>query len=308
MLTRGGRRGMLRGQRMRCARWLGVVGAVLLAAFSAPAANRRNRSSDGGRLYRSECAPCHGSTGHGDGPEAVVFSSPPADLRTGLLERYDVATVVQRILDGTPLAVTLDPKALMARAADVETIVAYLERLPTIDWSLIERGEEVWVDRCELCHGRFGRPGPTRPPAGVRASRDLSDPSFQKAHKDRELLVLARHGREGMPAIPGPGSDADAGALVGFIRLLSPGYVTYEQYCATCHGDDGRGAGADLTASEPARPTVIFDRRYLAAHDEEYLRTRVWHMLAEHKPQMPHFRGKLTEPQVRAIVEYLKSL
>ena len=281
---------------------------MLLTAFPARAVDRPNRSSDAGRLYRGECAPCHGPTGHGDGPEAVLFAHPPSDLRTGLLERHDVTEVVRRILDGAPLAITLDPQALASRAADVETIVAHLERLPTIDWPLVERGEEVWVDRCELCHGRFGRPGPTRPPAGVRAPRDLSDPSFQKAHKDRDLLILARHGREGMPAIPGLESDADAGALLGFIRLLSPGYVTYEQYCATCHGDDGRGAGADVTATEPARPTIVFDRRYLAAHDEEYLRTRVWHMLAEHKPQMPHFRGKLTESQIRAVVEYLKSL
>jgi mono/diheme cytochrome c family protein len=245
--------------------------------------------------------------GRGDGPEAPLFAPPPADLRTGLLERHDLTTLVRRILDGAPLALTLDPNALATRAADVEAIVAHLERLPTIDWRLVERGEEMWVDRCELCHGPFGHPGPILP-AGVRPPRDLSDPSFQRTHSDHELRVLARHGRNGMPAIPGLGSDADATALVGFIRLLSPGYTTYERYCASCHGDDGRGAGGEITDSPPVRPTVVFDRRYLASHDAEYLRTRVWHMLAERKPQMPHFRGKLTEPQVRAIVEYLKSL
>ena len=279
---------------------------MFLAAFSAGAVERRppNRALDGSRLYRGECAPCHGPTGHGDGPEAPLFTPPPADLRAGVLQRHDVTDLVRRILDGAPLA--LDPNALARRAGDVEAIITHLERLPTIDWPLVERGEEMWVDRCELCHGLFGRPGPTLP-AGVRPPRDLSDPSFQRTHNDHELFVLARHGRKGMPAIPGLGSDADAAALVGFIRLLSPGYATYEQYCATCHGDDGRGTGGDVTDSVAAHPTVVFDRRYVATHDGEYLRTRVWHMLAERKPQMPHFRGKLTEPQVRAVVEYLKS-
>jgi mono/diheme cytochrome c family protein len=63
-----------------------------------------------------------------------------------------------------------------------------------------------------------------------------------------------------------------------------------------------------VSASGLEPPSVVFDRRYFAAHDGEYVRTRVWHMLSVQSSRMPHFRGRLTEPQARAIVEYLRTL
>jgi mono/diheme cytochrome c family protein len=289
------------------ARWLGVVGVLLLTGLRAGGAERRppSRSTDGSLLHRTECAPCHGTTGRGDGPDASSFSPPPRDLRSGFLDRYDTADLVRRVLDSAPLALALDVDAARKQAGDVEALVAHLERLPRIDWSLVDRGEEIWLDRCESCHGPFGRPGPTVPP-GMERPRDFSAPTFQRAYGDAELLTAVRHRRKGIPAIPALASDADVRALVAFVRLLSPGYETYDRYCASCHGDDGRGA--DVSASGLSRPAALFDQRYFATHDDEYVRVRVWHMLADQKPRMPHFRGRLTEPQVRAVVEYLESM
>ncbi|HLK11366.1 MAG TPA: c-type cytochrome [Candidatus Binatia bacterium] len=277
------------------------IGVALLAMIAGA-----EGAENGARLYRTHCASCHGPDGRGDGPEASLFLPPPRDLRTGFLARYDAATLVRRILDGATLPLALDPPRLEAHAADVETIVAYLERLPQIDWPLVERGEELYVDRCEVCHGPFGHP-PARLPPGVSRPRDLASPDFQRAYGDRALLTAVRHGRKGMPAIPGVGDDDNAKALVAFVRQLSPGYETYQRYCASCHGEDGRGVGLEEPGMDLRLPRVVFDRAYLAVHDAEYLRTRVWHMLAEQKPVMPHFRGRLTEPQARAIVAYLQA-
>jgi mono/diheme cytochrome c family protein len=302
------RRRVLEGPVTR-GRWLTVVGAVLLVLMeaAATAAARRPpiRSTDGAHLYRTECAPCHGPTGRGNGPDAALFSPRPRNLHTGFLDRYDTMSLVRRVLDATPLALALDLGALQTRADDVETIVAYVQRLPTIDWPLVAHGEEIYVDHCEPCHGRYGNPGVSLP-AAVEPPRDLSAPGVQRAYTDGALLETARHGRKGVPAAPGLESDADGKALVAYVRLLSPGHATYERYCASCHGDDGIGAGGSATASGVKRPTIVFDRAYFATHEGEHLRVNVWHMLAEHKPEMPHFRGTLTEPQVRAIVEYLK--
>src|SRR5262249_2104756 len=140
-----------------------------------------NRSLDGAHLYRSQCAPCHGPEGRGDGPDADAFSPPPRNLREGFLGRYDDATLVRRILDGMPLGLVLDPRALRVHTDDVEAIVAHMERLPKVDWRLAERGEEIYVDRCELCHGPYG--GSSGPP-GRHRPPDLST----SGRSDKELL------------------------------------------------------------------------------------------------------------------------
>jgi mono/diheme cytochrome c family protein len=161
------------------------------------------------------------------------------------------------------------------------------------------------VDRCELCHGRAGNPGPTVP-RGARPPRDLGDPAFQRSVTDVELKTVLAHGRRGMPAIVRPVDASELPALIAFVRLLSPGYALYDRYCAACHGDDGHGVGS--SGEETRRSTVIFDRAYFRRRDPEQVRTAVWHMLATERPVMPHFRTKLSEVEARAVIAYLKQV
>lgn len=281
--------------------WSGLMVLALAIARMSEA-----REPDAAAAYREHCAACHGDRARGDGPDAAMFVRRPRDLREGVLERYPVADLVRSVRDGKSLALELDPKALQERADEVEALVAHLRRLPSINWDLVGHGEEVWVARCEPCHGRSGRPGATRPPGVQRAPRDLSDPGFQRDTPDAELAELVRHGRRGMPAIPAlTTGDEDVRALIAYIRLLSPGYILYERYCASCHGDDGR---ADDIVDPGFAPTIVFDRAYLARQDAEQLRRQVWHMLARQRPAMPHLRERLSEAEARAIIEYVKRM
>jgi mono/diheme cytochrome c family protein len=258
---------------------------------------------DGGLLYRKYCASCHGISGRGDGPDASIFRTPPRNLREGFLQRYPDEDLVRRVREGRPLELALDPPALRARASEVEVLVAYLTRLPSINWVRVERGREMYVERCEQCHGPDGRPGPTLPP-GVRKPRDLSDAAVQRSIGDKELLLLVRHGRKGMPALTPRIPESAGPPLAAFVRLLSPGFALYDTYCANCHGDDGRGV--NTTAEVIRLPQMVFDRAYFSRRDPEQLREAVWHMVAEQKPLMPHYRWTLDEAQARAIIEYLK--
>jgi mono/diheme cytochrome c family protein len=118
------------------------------------------------------------------------------------------------------------------------------------------------------------------------------------------MIAAIRHGRSAMPAIPRLRDEGKARQLVPFVRILTPGFRTYSSYCAPCHGDDGRGGG--VLASGENAPTVVFDQRWAAALSEEDLRRRVAHMLNEHRPVMPHFRGRLSDEELRAVVRHLK--
>jgi mono/diheme cytochrome c family protein len=276
-----------------------LYGALLLAQIGVAHA-----APDGQLLYQQQCAPCHGVSGRGDGPNAAIFATKPRDLRGDFLEKYPADHLVQRVLDGRQLELALDLPAMRAHAADVEALVAYMLRLPEIDWHTADHGSAVYIERCESCHGAYGRPTGSLPP-GVRAPRDFSDPVFQSAISDADLVAAVRHGRAGMPALTPRVTEAQGRQVAVFVRLLSPGYTTYTQYCAGCHGDHGIGTGS--FAETPPAPTVRFDRAYFARHDPEVLRGTVWHMLDAHKPSMPHFRGILSAAEARAIIDYLKT-
>jgi mono/diheme cytochrome c family protein len=254
---------------------------------------------DGEALYLSRCGDCHGRDGRGDGPDAFLFSPPPRDLHDGFLEQHETRQLVRRILDGAIMALPFDPKELRARADESEAIVGHLETLPDRDWRQIARGQRIYLTRCQGCHGIYGHVEL----GAQKAPPDLSAREFQRARSDAHLLATVREGHRETPPSPIIRDDRDARAVVAFVRALSPGFELYSRYCAVCHGADGRPA----RVVEPLRrPTVAFDRAYLAGHDPERLRVRVWHMLEENKPMMPHFRGDLDEGEARAIVDHLR--
>lgn len=279
-----------------------LVLAATLRAFAAAASPATSATTGGVALYRTHCASCHGVDGRGDGPDAPFLSARPRDLRAGFLDRYGTEELVRRVLDGARLAIGLDPERLRARAADTEALVDHLQRLPGINWRLADRGQEIYLERCEQCHGFYGRP--ERPSPTARQPRDLSSGAFQKSVGDADLARTVRHGRHGMPAIPALRGDADTRALVAFVRVLSPGFELYSRSCASCHGDDGRPQHEFTDGLR--RPTVAFDRGYFTRRDPERLRVAVWHMLEASEPRMPHFRGEVSEPSARAIVEWLR--
>jgi len=287
---------------------LAMAGALVACVLGPDVASALVPRADasGAMLYQRECAPCHGPSGRGDGPEGVFFAPPPRDLREGFLDLYPTEELVEKIRRGRPLQLEIDPQATRRRNEMVEAIVAHMQRLPDVDWPPVERGAELYATRCETCHGPFGRavPGMVLPKGVQREPRDLSSQAFQKAFDDRQLAEVVRHGRAGMPAIPPLATEQDARDLVAYVRLLSPGFSYYSLWCGGCHGDDGSGEGVFATGADA--PKVAFDRAYLKAQDPAELRRNVVHMLERQEGAMPHFEREMSEAQARAIVEYLR--
>jgi mono/diheme cytochrome c family protein len=279
-----------------------IAAAVVFAGLGLAVGGVAAEEVGGACLYRSYCVSCHGASGHGDGSDAAIFAPPPPDLRKGFLRRYEAEELVERVRTGDPRHLTLDPEALRAQATEVESLVSYLQRLPSVNWRAADAGQAIFLCRCTDCHGRRGKPGTSMPP-GVRRPRDLSD-QFLGSLDDAALIRLARHGRKGMPALLPRVSEEDGRSVVAFVRLFSPGYDLYSRYCANCHGDDGRGRSS--VGEVLNTPAVTFDQSYFRHTDPERLRTSVWHMVAQHKPTMPHYRAELSAAQARAIITYLK--
>ena len=283
-----------------------LLSILLVALLWTPAIAKATVEPSGRDLYLEECAHCHGPAGRGDGPEAPYFAPRPRDLSTGFLNAYDDEEIVARLRDGTRLMLEYDPEGLRVRVRQVEQLTTHLERLPTIDWARVDEGSKIFVERCEVCHGPFGKPWPPALlPEGVqKPPRDLWDPAFQRETSDEELVAAVQHGRNAMPGIPGLQGEDQAKKLVPFIRLLSPGFELFSYYCAACHGDDGRAE--NVAAPDEYKPHVVFDRTWLAIKDRTQLRLDVVHMLSEHGTAMPHFRDVFDDDELRSIVRYLK--
>jgi mono/diheme cytochrome c family protein len=91
----------------RRVRWLGLAaGMVILASalpeigalfipayptsfFTSPTEFAATAIAHGARLFATDCAICHGSEGHGDGPSAKSLPLPPADLTAAHFRAHD---------------------------------------------------------------------------------------------------------------------------------------------------------------------------------------------------------------------------
>lgn len=87
------------------------------------------------------------------------------------------------------------------------------------------RGERLYYAFCVECHGVDGR-GSWRALLFLIRPGDLADAGRMRAHDDRYLFDIIKHGGSplGKPGMPGFGfhlSDEDIRALVGYVRSLS---------------------------------------------------------------------------------------
>lgn len=88
---------------MRVVPWLLVFAApLLLGATGSEEESKQKRRTVGASLFRTNCAPCHGVDGKGEGPVADQLEFAPADL-TGIARRNGddfPAAKVRRSIDG----------------------------------------------------------------------------------------------------------------------------------------------------------------------------------------------------------------
>lgn len=276
----------------------------MLFVLASAAGGTRASATDPAVLYRAHCARCHGPDARGNGPEAARLTHRPRDLREGFLQRYSVDDLVARVRSGLELPVVFDPPALGRILDDVDAVATHIRRIPTVDWAEARRGREIYLQRCEGCHGPTGEGA--RPDVPLdRVPPDLggADARARLTGERRELAV--RHALPGMPGLSQVPSERDAKALAAWVAVLSPGYRIYATYCSGCHGEDGRPPAG---LREADRPKVVFDVRYMAEEPPDAIDNASLHMVAAKRPRMPHLAGELNEAEARAIVEYLRAL
>ena len=92
-------------------------------------------------------------------------------------------------------------------------------------------------------------------------------------------------------------------------RAAHRGVPLYQKYCQACHGK--RGVGETLSFSAYIHREIIApaldDSQHAWHHSDDDLTAFILNG-SPRTPRMPAWKGTLTEPQVRDIVAYIKSL
>ncbi len=110
------------------------------------------------------------------------------------------------------------------------------------------------------------------------------------------------------PAAPAP-TPAPEELPEGDLRGdASAGAATYQLYCATCHGPEGKGDGPAAPA-DPA-PADHTDAAYMGKLDDAYLYRLIQKGGAAvgKSPLMVPWGGVLSDEQIRDVIAYLRTL
>jgi len=111
---------------------------------------------------------------------------------------------------------------------------------------------------------------------------------------------------------PAPGQKGGAGhGAEGGIdpRIIERGKATFAQYCANCHGAEGKGdgiAGQNL----PIKPQNLTEGRILNPLPDHFLYSIIAHggQTVGLSPLMPNFTPYLSDVQIREVIAYVRTL
>lgn len=175
----------------------------------------------GEAIYIEKCAPCHGSSGMGDGPQAGSLPNPVPALNDG--ERARSA----RPLDWFETVTTGNLERLMPPFENSLSerqrwdVVAYLYTLSTSKQELAQ-GKVLYEMQCQSCHGAEGRgdgPQASSVEGGVPSWRD---PARLVQWSNQQLWAAITDGLgSGMPAYKASLNDDQRWALTSYVRMLS---------------------------------------------------------------------------------------
>ncbi|PKN95346.1 MAG: hypothetical protein CVU44_01305 [Chloroflexi bacterium HGW-Chloroflexi-6] len=167
--------------------------------------------ANGAALFAEKCAPCHGPTGMGDGPQASMLSvnvpvlAQPEIARRAAPARWFTIVTQGNIANFMPGFASLSDQERW-------DVVAYAQSLSTSP-AEIEAGQAVYEANCVLCHGANGKSAP---------AADFTNLQWLTSRSLDEWAASVRQGMApAMPAFEGQLADADIYAALAYARTFA---------------------------------------------------------------------------------------
>lgn len=104
----------------------GAAGLALALAVTAGPAFAAD-ADDGRAVYEIRCAPCHGSTGTGDGPAAAALEPKPRNFRDASFWRGRTRTSLRLTVEQGRPGTMMTPFKGVLSDAEIDGVVRYVE-------------------------------------------------------------------------------------------------------------------------------------------------------------------------------------
>ncbi|HEX9616511.1 MAG TPA: c-type cytochrome [Anaerolineales bacterium] len=175
---------------------------------------------EGAPIYAEKCAPCHGPTGLGDGPQAAQLPNPAPPLGSADLARQSTPAGWYSIITQGNLERFMPPFNSLTEGQRWD-VVAYLYTLSSPPGSVAE-GEQLYQANCVACHGQGGQGD--RPEAGDLSvpPTDFTDQKRMAAVSGAELFEVISTGKApDMPGFTDRLAEEERWALTAYLRSLT---------------------------------------------------------------------------------------
>ncbi len=231
----------------------------------------RPSAAEGAKVFvKAQCLICHGPQGLGDGPAAANLKSPGKNLLTDFLAL---------------LGIRAKGEQLPSRPANFHNLVQMRLNSPFSMYETVTRG----------------RPHTAMPSFGPRPAYGAATFGIRLTDEERWHVIFFEWAFTTTPA------EVARGKQIYETRAIDVGGQALT--CASCHGVNGDGRGpASLEFSNKlwnwARgqgPGIFTDVNLMAQRKP----TELFETVVDGHGDMPAYRGKLTEDEIWAVVNYI---
>jgi mono/diheme cytochrome c family protein len=174
----------------------------------------------GAANYLEKCAPCHGVTGQGDGPQASQLPNPTSPIGSLELARASTPAEWFQIVTEGNIERYMPPFSSLSDRQRWD-VLAYVYTLSSIP-ERTALGEEVYIENCSACHGITGRGDGPQAAELSRTLPDFTNQAYMATKSTTDYYNVATHGfSPDMPAFDETLRDEERWAVADYLRFFS---------------------------------------------------------------------------------------
>ena len=166
----------------------------------------------GAAIFAEKCAPCHGTTGLGDGPMAAQLQKPPAAIGKPEVGRNAAPANWYTIVTEGNISSFMPPFSASLSDQQRWDVVAYALSLGGSTQLESQKGQTVYEAQCSKCHGPAGNALP---------DVNLSDQALMARLNQNDIANFVDKGVGSMPGLGGLLPKSDIYAAAAYVRSFT---------------------------------------------------------------------------------------